>query len=35
MNFAQETEKLVKCGRCGAYVRWERLQKANSREEEE
>lgn len=30
-----KAEKLVKCGRCGAYVRWEKLQKVNSSEVEE
>lgn len=30
-----KAEKLVKCGRCGAYVRWEKLQKVNSSEVKE
>ena len=30
-----KAEKLVKCGRCGAYVRWGKLQKVNSSEVEE
>lgn len=30
-----KAEKLVKCGRCGVYVRWEKLQKVNSSEVKE
>lgn len=30
-----DERKLVKCSRCGAYVRWEKLQKVNSSEVEE
>lgn len=30
-----KAEKLVKCGRCGAYVRYGKLQKVNGREVKE
>ena len=30
-----KAEKLVKCGRCGAYVRWGKLQKVNNGEVKE